>query len=200
MSIYMSEGFFKNRKKRKEEKDKQKKEKQFRYEVDEAKYYINEMVKWWQNPKQLEDHNVVILILLKLYQIENSKIVHKAQQSKNIRKILLFSEFIDWACMDESEEKIKKFKNLSSKIINIKDSIYMIMVGDDTCIIGNNKELYQVQFDSIKDTTIEKFKCNPYEELDWTKEAIIQADKELGYYKLSYLEDSSVKKVPFPIK
>ena len=125
MSIYISEGFFKNRKKRKEEKDKQKKEKQFRYEVDEAKYYINEMVKWWQNPKQLEDHNVVILILLKLYQIENSKIVHKAQQSKNIRKILLFSEFIDWACMDESEEKIKKFKNLSSKIINIKDSIYI---------------------------------------------------------------------------
>ena len=76
----------------------------------------------------------------------------------------------------------------------------MIMVGDDTCIIGNNKELYQVQFDSIKDTTIEKFKCNPYEELDWTKEAIIQADKELGYYKFSSYDGTGPKKVSFPIK
>lgn len=201
MSIYISEGFFKNRKKRKEEKEKQKKEKQFRYDVEEAKKRINKMIEWWQEPKQLEDYNCDIISLLIFYGISNSRIVQKANKSKNIEK-MTFLKFIDWVSVDDNKDQIERFKKSSSKVVDLNDTICVIMVGDDSCIIGNskNKELYEVIFDSnIEDTLIQKFKYDP-KDLYPSKEAIIQADKELGYYKLSSPEDSSIKKVPFPIK
>ena len=201
MSIYISEGFFVNRKKKKEEKQAKKKEEIFKRDVEEAKKRINETIKWWENPKRLEDFNDDIIALLKFYGISNSKIVQRANTSKNIDK-MIFEKFIDSTHDNHNKDEAEKFKKSSSKVIGLNDTVCIIMVGDDSCILGSlkDKELYEVFFGSIEGTSIRKFQYNPDKDLYPSKEAIIEADKELGYYKLSSPEDSSIKKIPFPIK